>query len=314
MIRTIALTNEMKLIDNVPLERLSNDDIKWYWMDFNEPTEEETLLLKNHFGFHPLAIEDCFHILQRPKMDQYDGYDFFVFHTINPKTLNSGELDIFLGPDYLVTYQIETLREVETVRLKLLQDKEIPPHEVINILYKLMDKVVDYYFPIAYQIEDEVNEFENQINEKRFVDDIYEIRNHLLKMRRTIFPMRELTYRMINSERLMMHKDQKVYFVDIHDHLLRLSEMIESSRDITSDIRDSYHSISASRMNKIMMTLTLFASVFMPLTFIAGVYGMNFLYMPELEWKYGYFVVLIAMASIGLNMFWWFKRKGWFGF
>jgi magnesium transporter len=311
MIRTIALTKEMKLIDQVPIERLSDDDIKWFWMDLVEPTEAEAEVLTSHFGFHPLAIEDCYHVLQRPKMDYYEGYDFFVFHTLNPETLESGELDVFLGTNYLVTYQIKKLGEVESVRQKLFNEIGVSTQGVISVFYMIMDKIVDEYFPIAYQIEDEINEFENRTSESSFIDELYEIRHHLLRLRRTIFPMRELTYRIINSEKLLIPKDQKVYFVDIHDHLLRLTEMIDSSREITSDIRDSYHSISASRMNKIMMTLTLFTTVFMPLTFIAGVYGMNFHYMPELEWKYGYFIALIVMVSIGLNMFLWFKSKGW---
>ena len=124
--------------------------------------------------------------------------------------------------------------------------------------------------------------------------------------------MRDLLYRTLNSDRLPGFKEHKIYFSDIHDHLLKLSDMIESSREITSDLRDSYLSINSNRMNTNMMVLTVITSIFIPLTFVAGIYGMNFEYMPELTWKYGYFMALGIMTCIGISMFLWFKRKGWF--
>lgn len=124
--------------------------------------------------------------------------------------------------------------------------------------------------------------------------------------------MRDLLYRILNSERLPDFKKHKLYFSDIHDHLLKLSHMIESSRDMTSDMRDSYLSVNSNRMNKNMIVLTVITTIFIPLTFIVGIYGMNFENMPELKWKYGYFLVLGIIAFVGISMFLWFKRKGWF--
>jgi magnesium transporter len=121
-----------------------------------------------------------------------------------------------------------------------------------------------------------------------------------------------LLYRIINSERLAGQKDRLVYFTDIYDHLLKLSDMIESNREITADMRDSYMSINSNRMNKIMKTLTVSTSIFLPLTFLVGVYGMNFHNMPELSWSYGYYTLLIIMAIIGCGMILWFRKKGWF--
>lgn len=123
--------------------------------------------------------------------------------------------------------------------------------------------------------------------------------------------MRDLLYRMLNSERLRnFHKD-KIYFSDIYDHLLKLSSMIESSREMTADIRDNYLSVNSAKMNRNMMVLTVITTIFIPLTFIAGVYGMNFRYMPELNWRYGYFAVWIVMLIIAITMYLWFKNKGW---
>ncbi|MCY9021242.1 magnesium and cobalt transport protein CorA, partial [Priestia megaterium] len=128
----------------------------------------------------------------------------------------------------------------------------------------------------------------------------------------TILPMRDLLYRIINSERLHIPAEQKAYFNDIYDHLIKLTSMVEANRDMTSDMRDNYLSLNANRMNSIMMTLTIISSIFIPLTFVVGLYGMNFDHMPELHWHYGYYIVLGIMGLMTIGMILWFKRKGWF--
>lgn len=144
------------------------------------------------------------------------------------------------------------------------------------------------------------------------MDEVFDIRSELSKLRRTVMPMRDLLYRIINSERMTQVSDQKIYFQDIYDHLLKLAELIEANRDFTSDIRDSYISINSDRMNQVMMTLTVITTIFMPLTFIAGVYGMNFEHMPELEGKYSYYIVLGVMFILAMVMTIFFQRRGWF--
>lgn len=313
MIRNIAVTEDMRLLRDVSLERLSGSDIKWYWVDFENPTEEEALLLSTHFHFHPLAIEDCLHLLQRPKLDYYDGYDFFVLHTLNQKTLAPEELDIFLGHNFIVSFHSLQSLEVEMVRQRIYSDKSILDKGSKFLFYQLMDKIVDEYFPNIYQIEDNLNELESTKEaEDNLIGEVYVIRSQLLKLRRTVFPMRELLYRILNSERVIIPKEDRVYFMDIYDHLLKLSEMIESNREMTADIRDSYISINSNRMNEIMKTLTVMTSIFIPLTFIASIYGMNFEYMPELSYRWGYFVVLTVMLMVGSGMIIWLWRKGWF--
>lgn len=182
----------------------------------------------------------------------------------------------------------------------------------IYAAYLIMDKLVDQYFPSVYQIEDQLNDIENKVRSESIqalMDDIFEIRSKLLKLRRTIVPMRDLLYRVINSERIEGIKEHLFYFKDVHDHLLKLSEMIDSNRDVTADMRDSYISLNSNRMNTIMKTLTVITTIFMPLTFIAGIYGMNFENMPELKWQWGYFIVLALMFAIGFGMFTWFRKK-----
>jgi magnesium transporter len=315
MIRSLAITLENKLEVNLPLTQLIGAGILWYWVDFTTPTEEEVLMLDNHFHFHPLAIEDCTHFLQRPKLDYYEGYHFFVLHALDKKTLEPDEVDMFVGPNYVVTFHLNHQFEIDEAWNRMLEDSKLWAGGSINCAHLVIDKLVDHCFPTVQQIEDNLLQLENDIKFKsidRLMDEVYEIRGQLLKLRRSINPMRDLLYRIINSDRLAGRKDTLVYFTDIYDHLLKLSDMIESNREITADMRDSYMSINSNRMNSIMKTLTVFTSVFMPLTFIVGVYGMNFDNMPELKWPYGYYLILIIMAMIGIGMFMWFQKKGWF--
>lgn len=316
LIRTLVWTKNKQLKDDIPIEQLKNNpDIVWYWIDFDSPTENEAEFLDKTLHFHPLAIDDCFHFLQRPKLDYYDGYSFFVLHELNPKTLESDEVDVFLGENYLVTFHMKNSAEVNMTWDRIKNEFRLQDNLSAYTFHLLLDKIVDQYFPTLYQIEDRLDEIENldRSSGRQLITEVFEIRSDLLRLRRSIFPMRDLLYRVLNSDRIDIPKDQKAYFGDIYDHLLKLAEMVESNRDMTSDIRDSYISLNSDRMNHIMMTLTVISAIFIPLTFIAGVYGMNFEYMPELTWKYGYFLIMSFMGIIGFGMFWWFKKKGWFG-
>ncbi|WP_191562002.1 magnesium/cobalt transporter CorA [Metabacillus idriensis] len=312
MIRIFAVTNDLKLLKDIPMNRLSDFAIKWFWVDFDAPTEEETILLKTHFNFHPLAIEDCLHFLQRPKLDYYEGYDFFVLHTLNKDSLSPEEIDIFVGKNSIISFHLSPSSEIEMVQQKLVGDNNILNKGALYIFYSIMDKIVDEFFPTIYKIEDSISEIETKEANQDLIESVFEIRNQLLKLRRIIFPMRELLYRILNSERVIIPKEERVYFMDIYDHLLKLSEMIESNREMTNDIRDSYISLNSNRMNKIMKTLTVMTSIFIPLTFIASIYGMNFEYMPELTWRWGYFGVIGIMFVVGTGMLIGLWIKGWF--
>ncbi|MDF2669907.1 MAG: metal transporter [Paenibacillus sp.] len=315
MIRVTAITKHKTILHNLQLENLQSAEIDWFWVDFDCPTEYEASFLDSYFHFHPLAIEDCLNFLQRPKMDHFEDHHFLVLHSINPATLEAAEVDLFLGRNFIVTYHSEPQQAITDFHEKLCTDTKSLDKGPIYASYAVIDKLVDYYFPVVYQTEDSLLGLEggsSKLSSKQIMDEVFDIRADLLQIRKTIFPMRDLLYRMINSEKIEGIKKFHAYFRDVHDHLLKLSEMIESSREITSDIRDNFISVNSYRMNNIMKTLTVITTIFMPLTFIAGIYGMNFYFMPELNWKYGYFITLAVMLSIGIGMFSWFKFKGWF--
>jgi magnesium transporter len=314
MIRTMGLTEEDELIFDFPLAEIANRSLQWYWVDFDQPDTSEELFLHSFFHFHPLAIEDCLYRLQRPKLDYYNDYAFFVLHSLTHEELSADEVNLFLGENFVVTFHYNEVMELTLAREKIKRNLENWERGHVFKAYQIIDCLVDHYFPILYKIEDHLNEIEDQLTPTTVqlsMDYVFEVRSDLLRLRRTILPMRELLYRMLSSERLGLTSSEHAYFTDIHDNLLRLGDMIEANRELTSDIRDSQLSINSNRMNSIMMTLTIISSVFIPLTFIAGVYGMNFDYMPELHWRYGYAIVLGVMLIIGGAMVMLFKIKGW---
>ena len=315
MIRTFGIKKDLEAYSNFNLNSLSDHDLQWYWVDFDNPSESEIELLRKHFDFHPLSIEDCLFSLNKPKLDYYEGYSFFILTALKSDTLGPTEISLFVEQNCIISFHRESLSEINEAWERVTGDRCKWDKGPIFVAYQILDKIVDQFFPAVYKIEDRLDGLDSNLSNKsihKLLDEVFDIRGDLLKLRRIVFSMRDLLYRILNSERLPGFKEHKIYFSDIHDHLLKLSDMLESSREITSDLRDSYLSINSNRMNTNMMVLTVITTIFIPLTFVVGIYGMNFEYMPELNWKYGYFMVLGIMTFIGVLMFLWFKRKGWF--
>lgn len=315
MIRILAITNEDEKVTYQTIEDVDFKMHKWWWIDFNDPTDEEVKMLDTKLHFHPLAIEDCIVGLQRPKLDYYDDFAFFVTHTIGAESVAQYEIDSFIGENYIVTFHHRDLRDVNDVWNILLKTEKINEWDIYRVFYEILDNVVDNYFPEVYKLEDRINEVEdNPYNRSMDVllDTLFEIRHQLLTLRHTINPIRDLFYRMLNSHHLQGIRERKEYFADIYDHLLKLSEMIDSNREITNDIRDNFISMNSYQQNRVIQMLTIVTVVFAPLTFIAGIYGMNFVNMPELNWHSGYFITLGFMVVLTVLMIIWFKKKKWF--
>ncbi|WP_226536601.1 magnesium/cobalt transporter CorA [Fictibacillus halophilus] len=314
MIRTLAVVDR-KVIINPPLERLNEIQADWVWVDFDSPIKKETDLLRSFFDFHPLAVEDCVNNLQRPKVEFYEEHLFYVVHALDEKNLEATEVDFFTKKNMVVTFHKTEVPEIDFVWNYVKGLKVVPPELGKNeLIHKLMDKLVDMYFPIMHKLEERVISIESNEDDEapKLINQIFDIRADLLSLRKTVVPMRELLYRMLESKRVGLDAEERSYFHDIYDHLLRLTDMMTSAREMTSDIRDNYISLNSYRMNNIMKTLTVITTIFMPLTFIAGLYGMNFINMPELKSEYGYFYVLGVMILLGIMMSLWFKKKGWF--
>jgi magnesium transporter len=315
MIRTIAINQQYELLKDINVPDLIKGNYLWYWIDFFNPEENEINLLRDPLHFHPLAIEDCIFTLQRPKLDYYEDYTFFVTQAINKESFKRDEIDFFLCEKYVVTFHHKPSIEIDEVFKRLSSGTDIHKYDPSHVLYFVLDKMVDNYFPLVYQIEDTLNEIDENSKGRSMealLEDLFDTRHNLLSLRHIVTPMRDLVYRVINSQRLAGIQGKVEYFSDIHDHLLKLTEMIEANRELTTDIRDSYISLNSNESNHVMKVLTVITTIFMPLTFIVGVYGMNFRYMPELNWKYGYFGALVLMFLVGAGMSLWFSKKGWF--
>jgi magnesium transporter len=251
---------------------------------------------------------------ERPKVDFYDKYNFFVLNALNSQMLTTIDLNLFVGENYVVSVHKTDLIEISDVRDKLISNKNIWAKGHLYVSYLIFDRIVDQYFPAVYQIEDNLSKIVIRSGSNvshNIINRVFILREELLKLRRNIYSMKELLYRILNSEHLQDFRNNKHYFNDIYDHLLKLSDIIDSNRELTADMRDSYLSINSNRMNKIMTILTVISSIFIPLTFIVGIYGMNFDYMPELKWRFGYFIIMGIVVAIGIAMFLWFKIKGW---
>ncbi|WP_423190406.1 magnesium/cobalt transporter CorA [Alkalibacterium sp. f15] len=317
MINVIGVLPDDTMETGVRVDEENLKKYKWYWVDFSNPTADEFRLLDYVFHFHPLAIEDCGILLQRPKLDYYEGYDFYITQTVKREGVEviKEELDFFVGKNFIVTFHFETSKEVDQVWSRITTQAAAEEWDPYYVFYQTLDKLVDTCFPLIYHIENKLDVIEDN-REKRsmdeLMDELFDVRHMLLHIRQTVNPMRDLLYRMLNSQHLTEVKNRREYFSDIYDHLLKVSELVSSNREFTTDIRDNYLSMTSHQSNEVMKILTIITSIFIPLTLISGIYGMNFVNMPELEWKYAYYIVLGVMLIIGLSLFYWFRKKGWF--
>ncbi|MBP0724716.1 magnesium/cobalt transporter CorA [Bacillus sp. RG28] len=314
MISVIGIDQKKKIFKDLTLSEAKSEKYSWYWVDIKEPTTEEIEILSTEFHFHPLAIEDCVEYVQRPKIDYYEGYHFIILHELNKMEMDENEIDLFVSERFLVSFNLKSSSTLEIVKDQLSSEKRMTKSP-LHFLHLIIDRLVDSYFPLMYRIEDELGDLEFEQMKKsvnKAVESLYDIRSDLSKIRRTVLPTRDLLYRILNSSRFKDLSEHRIYFEDIYDHLMKLSDMIEANRDLAADIRESYFSLSTEHMNNIMKTLTIISSFFLPLTFIVGLYGMNFHYMPELSWKYGYAFILLVMGLVTVSMYIFFKRKGWF--
>lgn len=274
------------------------------------------------FGLHPLILEDIVNTTQRPKFEDYDDYLFIVIkmlyssEQISEEELWSEQMSIILFENTVLTFQ-ETEGDVfGLLRDRLRTGKGRVRKEPVNYLaYCLMDAITDNYFVILEKLGDKIEELEETLlcdPRSVSVNEIHELKRDIIYLRRTVWPLRELLSGLMRSDSDLISKNTKIYLRDLYDHTVQVIDNIESERDIISGLLDIYLSSLSNRMNEIVKVLTVISTIFMPLTFIAGIYGMNFEHMPELKWEYGYFMCLGLMVTIAGTMLYLFKRKNWF--
>lgn len=279
----------------------------------------EIELIGKHFELHPLVIEDIVNISQRPKIDEHDDYIFVVlkmlYYDDNQKII-SEQVSFILGKDYVLSFQESEGDVFDEVRDRIRQAKgRVRSMPADYLLYVLIDAIVDHYFSVIEILGDKIEDFETAIFSGNVEGDISkEIQNlkrEILRVRRAIFPLREILSRIEKHEGQLIQTKTITYFRDIYDHLIQVSENIDIYREMIWSLMDMYMTTISNKMNEVMKVLTIMASIFIPLTFIAGVYGMNFEYIPELHYKNGYFVAWGVMIIIFLGMIYYFRKKKW---
>jgi magnesium transporter len=283
----------------------------------------ETDILQNigqNFDFHPLVIEDILNTNQRPKLEIFDDYIFIIMkmivYDVDKQKLNIEQVSIILGKNYVFTFQERRGDVFQPIRDRLKNIKgRLRKNKHDYLMYALMDVIVDNYFKILEDISINIENFEEAVTQspdQSLIEQIYNIKRELLLLKKSIWPLREIVSSLKKEETDLIASNTEIYLNDLSDHIIQLIEVTETYRDMASGLMDTYMSMVSHRMNEVMKVLTIIATIFIPLTFIAGIYGMNFEIMPELKWKWGYFSVWGVMIIIFIGMLFYFKRKKWF--
>ncbi len=272
-----------------------------------------------HFGLHPLILEDVLNTTQRPKFEDYESHIFTVLKMLrcveNGQLVQSEQVSIILGRNFVISFQ-ENIGDVfEPVRERIRKAKgRIRKMGPDYLAYSLLDAVVDGYFSVLETMGEKIESLEEELvgePNERILRQIHLLKREMISLRKSTWPLRELISNMQRSDSELVAESTEIYLRDVYDHTIQVIDTVESYRDIVASMLDLYLSSVSNRMNAVMKVLTIIATIFIPLTFVAGVYGMNFKYMPELEWRWGYPAVLLVMLAIAAGMIVYFKKKKW---
>ncbi|MFN8590155.1 MAG: magnesium/cobalt transporter CorA [Thermomicrobiales bacterium] len=287
------------------------------WVDVVDPTPEEIARIGEQFDFHPLALEDTARAGQRPKIDQYEGYQFIVFYgmTMELERLVLHEVKIFIGKRYMVTFHDGSLPVIgETAERWRASVNKLGNRGIGFLLYSVLDALVDGYFPVIDEISESADTLEETIilqGQPALQAEILRLRRELLSIRRIAGPERDVMNVLVRRDPPVFSNKEVVYFQDVYDHLLRVTDSVDIYRDVLSSVLDANLSMVSYNLNIVVKRLTASSIILMSITLIAGIYGMNFVHMPELDWRYGYPFSLALMALVGTVEYNLFKRIDW---
>jgi magnesium transporter len=276
--------------------------------------------LGKEFELHPLVVEDIVHPGQRPKMEEFEDSLFIVFNMLTyddgANEVKSEQVSLVLTDHVVLSFQERPGDIFDLIRDRLRNGKgRIRKMGADYLAYSLLDAVVDHYFIILEKVGGRIEELEEiLINNPKpeTMQEIHRLKREMLFLRKSVWPLRELIAGIEKSESHRVKTSTHKYFRDVYDHTIQIIDTVETFRDMLSGLHDTYLTVISNRMNEIMKVLTIIATIFIPLTFVAGIYGMNFEFMPELKWRFGYFVVWIIILTIAVLMIIYFKRKRWF--
>ncbi len=322
MIKVFCLNSVTKEIsENCPvadISELRKDPKNVVWADVSDPTSKDFEALAEEFDFHHLSIEDCRNEHQRPKVEEYSGYYFLVLYEASlvgdDDVLELRELNIFLGKNYLVTVHSRPIRAIATAHRLWSEWLDQSKVGAGLLAYLLIDAIVDDYLPLLDIISEGMDDLEDSIFGKwraEVIEEIFMVKKKLLYLRRAITPLRDVFNTLLRREQPIFPHETHVYFQDVFDHLIRVADNIDTLRDMLASTMEAYLSVSGNRMNQIMKRLTSISTILMSATLIAGIYGMNFLFMPEIKWRFGYVFALLSMVGVALALYAYLKKVDW---
>jgi len=273
-----------------------------------------------HFKLDPMTLEDVVNTKSRPKLEEYDDYLFLPLNLLMvdliSNEISSERISLLLGKNGVVSFQEKEIQILSPLKDRIRNGKGlVRKRKADYIFYRLIDIIVDNYFLVIEYLTDRIDELEEKILQDPNVgvhEEIYDLKRKIGFVKRTISPLRECISKVIKSDSDLVSESTQNYFRDVSDHLLNLIDTVDSQKETINDFLNLYMSAMSNKMNEVMKVLTIFASIFIPLTFIAGIYGMNFEIMPELKWRYGYFIAWGAMLLVTTLLLIYFKRKKWF--
>jgi magnesium transporter len=329
MIRSLYRTQDGNLRADLKPEEFAaalQDSSGLLWVDsVGTPPEQDAPILLQTFGFHPLAVDDALQESHVPKVDDWDQYLYIALHAVVfDKNLQDGEhldtleLDVFLGKQYLVTHHDQPIAAVDRVWANCQRDERHLKAGADHLLYELADGIVADYMAVVEEIDEAIDRLEDEVFDKPTPDtleQIFRIKRAVLNLRRIISPQREVLNKLARDDYPVVDTKDRIYFRDVYDHLVRLYDINESLRDLVSGALDTYLSVINNRMNDIMKTLTVITTLFMPISFLTGFFGMNFFrpVAPLQAWtdNPAFMLAMAVMILTPVSMFLWIRRRGW---
>jgi magnesium transporter len=287
------------------------------WVDIEDPTEFESETLVEIFNFHPLAVEDCVTDISQPKVDDYEEYLFLVMHavTVVESKLETIEVDIFLGENYVVTFHRSGVKSLLLMRELAVRKPEYFFGQGSDLLvYHMLDRLMDDYHPVLEFYETKIDCLEEGIfnhSSKNYLETVLQVKRDIFHCRKIIAPQRDTLNHLTRNPGSLINSRNLMYFRDVYDHLFRIYGTVDGFHEWVNGILQAYFSYSSNRLNATIQRMTVFATLSMPAIMIASIYGMNFKHMPELNHPYGYFAALGTMAVISIAMLVFMKLKKW---
>lgn len=290
---------------------------QYFWVDFDTPTNEESYLLTGDFGFHPLAIEDVISETPGPKVDDYKSYLFVVFKIVDyirdsEDGLHSKEVDVFLLKNGVVTVHFDPIKPLEAIGRRCMVEDRLLSRGADFFFHAVLDSMVDYYSQTLELIEDDVDAVEDLVfddPEEEVIKQVFHLKRDLSQLKRIVTPLREILNRFSRDLFPLIGPQTQVYFRDVFDHMQRINDLADSYRDTLSSVLEVYFSTVQHRANETIKVLTIIATILLPLTFITGVFGMNFKHFPELEWIHGTKLFWGICITIVVGLLVYFKKK-----